>query len=41
VLHHLINNKPTWWEEVQVKFDPTGEYKKKYTDFLEKEGLSR
>ncbi|CAH1364948.1 unnamed protein product [Tenebrio molitor] len=41
VLRHLINNKPTWWEEVQVKFDPTGEYKKKYTNFLEKEGLSR
>ncbi|CAH1364947.1 unnamed protein product [Tenebrio molitor] len=41
VLHHIIENKPEWWEEVQAKFDPKGEYKQKYSNFLEEEGLIR
>ncbi|KAJ3647009.1 hypothetical protein Zmor_024560 [Zophobas morio] len=39
VLHHLIEKKPEWWKEVEGKFDPQGEYKKKYDDYLAKEGL--
>uniref|UniRef100_UPI003BB98AA3 chemosensory protein 14 precursor n=1 Tax=Tribolium castaneum TaxID=7070 RepID=UPI003BB98AA3 len=39
VLHHLIKNKPNWWQELEAKFDPKGEYKQKYNKLLEKEGL--
>ncbi|XP_044263393.1 ejaculatory bulb-specific protein 3-like [Tribolium madens] len=40
VIHHLIENKPNWWQELESKFDPQGEYKKKYDDLLKKEGLT-
>nr|CAD7446219.1 unnamed protein product [Timema bartmani] len=30
VIHFLIDNKPELWKELEAKFDPQGEYKKKY-----------
>lgn len=39
VIHHLIKNKPKWWQELETKFDPKGEYKKKYKNLLKDEGL--
>jgi hypothetical protein len=41
VLRHIIENKPEWWQELQAKFDPKGEYKQKYNAFLKEEGLIR
>lgn len=40
VIRHLINNKPSWWQELLDKFDPKGEYKEKYNHFLKEEGLN-
>nr|CAD7427896.1 unnamed protein product [Timema monikensis] len=30
VIHFLIDNKPELWKELEARFDPQGEYKKKY-----------
>ncbi|EFA07418.1 chemosensory protein 17 precursor [Tribolium castaneum] len=40
VIRHLIKNKPSWWQELQEKYDPKGEYKSRYNHFLEEEGLN-
>ncbi|XP_046398045.1 ejaculatory bulb-specific protein 3-like [Ischnura elegans] len=30
VIRHLIENKPDMWSQLEAKWDPTGEYRKKY-----------
>ncbi|EFA07417.1 chemosensory protein 18 precursor [Tribolium castaneum] len=39
VLHHLIDNKPDMWKQLEAKYDPSGEYRSKYKDELEKNGI--
>jgi hypothetical protein len=40
VIHHLIEKKPDMWKELEARYDPNGDYKKKYKDLIEKEGLA-
>ncbi|RZC40608.1 OS-D domain containing protein [Asbolus verrucosus] len=40
VLRHLIKNKSEWWKELEAKYDPEGEYAKKYKKLYEEEGLA-
>lgn len=37
VTHYLIDNKPNEWDELAVKYDPSGEYKRKYLEEKEAE----
>nr|AEC04842.1 chemosensory protein [Batocera horsfieldi] len=39
VIRYLIKNKRDWWNELEVIYDPTGKYKKKYEEEAKKEGL--
>nr|AHE13802.1 chemosensory protein 6 [Lissorhoptrus oryzophilus] len=32
VIHYLIEKKRPWWDELAVKYDPTGKYTKKYEE---------
>ena len=34
ILKYLIANKPEYWEELEIKYDPEGTYKKKYESSL-------
>ncbi|XP_017779660.1 PREDICTED: ejaculatory bulb-specific protein 3-like [Nicrophorus vespilloides] len=39
VLRHLIDKEPEMWKELEAKYDPTGDYAKKYRAEAEKEGI--
>ncbi|XP_044263394.1 ejaculatory bulb-specific protein 3-like [Tribolium madens] len=39
VLHHLIDKKPDMWNKLEAKYDPSGEFKRKYKDELAKNGI--
>lgn len=32
MLRHLIDHEAEWWNELEKKYDPSGDYKKKYKD---------
>ncbi|KAK9722565.1 Insect pheromone-binding family, A10/OS-D [Popillia japonica] len=40
VLRHLIDNEPEYWNELEKKYDPKGEYKNKYREEAKKEGIN-
>ncbi|GJQ66513.1 putative insect pheromone-binding family, A10/OS-D [Trypoxylus dichotomus] len=40
VLRHLIKNKKDCFDPLEEKYDPKGEYRKRYKDEAAKEGLS-
>ncbi|KAJ8960212.1 hypothetical protein NQ318_003936 [Aromia moschata] len=39
VVKHLSENKKDWWNELVVKYDPDGVYRKKYEELSKTEGL--
>ncbi|KAL1493826.1 hypothetical protein ABEB36_009512 [Hypothenemus hampei] len=39
IIHHLIKNKRSWWDELERKFDPTRSYRARYADELRREGI--
>ncbi|XP_071448260.1 ejaculatory bulb-specific protein 3-like [Hetaerina americana] len=36
-IRYLMKNKPDMWEELTAKYDPSGEFKKKYAERLNKQ----
>ncbi|KAH1014746.1 hypothetical protein HUJ05_012578 [Dendroctonus ponderosae] len=39
IITHLLKNKRGWFNELQAKYDPAGNYLSKYSDELRKEGI--
>ncbi|XP_011708037.1 PREDICTED: ejaculatory bulb-specific protein 3-like isoform X2 [Wasmannia auropunctata] len=39
VIKHLIINKRSMWNELKAKYDPEGNYAKKYEDMAKEEGV--
>nr|WJJ63289.1 chemosensory protein 3 [Pachyrhinus yasumatsui] len=39
VIHFLIDNKRSWWNELSAKYDPDGSYLKKYEEEAKKENI--
>lgn len=39
VIHHMIKNEVPAWKELAAKYDPSGEYRKKYEDEAKKRGI--
>nr|WJJ63291.1 chemosensory protein 6 [Pachyrhinus yasumatsui] len=40
IIRHLVKNKPSWWKELQTKFDPQGTYVAKHAEDFRKEGIT-
>nr|AYN71354.1 chemosensory protein 5 [Oedaleus infernalis] len=36
VVDFLIDNRPAQWKELEAKYDPSGEYRKRYDDRIKK-----
>ncbi|KAJ3648849.1 hypothetical protein Zmor_020620 [Zophobas morio] len=39
IIHQIIEKHPDLWKQLEAKYDPNGDYKKKYKELIEKEGL--
>ncbi|KAI4483535.1 hypothetical protein M0804_007795 [Polistes exclamans] len=39
VIRYLINQRPKLWEKLSKKYDPTGEFQKKFKNEAEKHGI--
>lgn len=39
VIRFLVENKPSIWSELKMKYDPEGTYTKKYEDMAKEEGV--
>ncbi|KAH1007265.1 hypothetical protein HUJ04_004522 [Dendroctonus ponderosae] len=39
IITHLLKNKRGWFNELQAKYDPAGNYLSKYSEELRKEGI--
>ncbi|XP_020292610.1 ejaculatory bulb-specific protein 3 [Pseudomyrmex gracilis] len=40
VIRFLVNKKPQTWDQLKVKYDPTGEFSSKYLDEAQKQGIN-
>ncbi|KAG8234028.1 hypothetical protein J437_LFUL013196 [Ladona fulva] len=40
VIRHLIDKKPDLWSQLEAKWDPSGDYKKKYEAEYKKKGIN-
>lgn len=39
VLRHLIEHKASQWSELQAKYDPRGEYRRRYESLAQEKGV--